>query len=864
MKPQKHALTRRTVSFLLALLLLLGALSACSPHSGNSGTTDKSSPNTLVIGVDSLDGTFHPFFSESDADKTVTGLTQLSFLSTGYENGASVILFGDGEASVVKDFDTVYDEAADETRYTFVLKNGITFSDGEALTVQDVLFSLYVLLDPLYDGSISLSSLDIVGVSEYRTQTRLSGDTNVEALLSSAAVTRSENRLRELITLFRTVSSLSEDGAATESAMRAAIAAHTPQSGYTEAIPTGDAAPSPAQQLLQDYAYACTLYRDALLSDYDALSGAYTGTMYASFTEFSDPVFCFLYAKGYVEAEYNSAGSAILSLTPRYNTEEITDKESAVAYVYADRILHDFPEILETGAVSNALKARFTAEATERLLSEKRSDDGSLSVPNIAGIISLGHSTDITEVTVNGNCYTVSHTHGTDGSPSSAEEYDVLTVTLNGRDRGAIFEFDFPVLPQHYYAEGAIVDIEGNRFGTAFASYYYMTEVICSERNESLPMGAGPYEVSVEESDTADTGAFRDTEAGTLLFERNDTFLLGAPKIEFICCLTVSSSPTALKDGTVHFASLPITQSAVTAASEWADSSIVTLTADAPFYGYIGINAETVSSIYLRKAIMSAMNISLACSYYGTDMTESIFYPLSTASYAYPKDENGNPLKNNLHPFPTLNYSKSAAVALIKQYMSKAGVNSGDHALTLTFTVAASSVSKDPAYEVLRAAAKVLNECGWNVTLAADRDVLSKLDSGTVAVFAAVRSVPEEPEFFEIYHMYSGSGASLGFGYGEILAHPSRYPEEYALLSSLSAVLDEAEAEEDRTARASLYEQAMGYILDLAIELPVYACKTLYAYDSAVIDSATLPSEIDPYASPLARIWEIEFADATS
>ena len=57
--------------------------------------------------------------------------------------------------------------------------------------------------------------------------------------------------------------------------------------------------------------------------------------------------------------------------------------------------------------------------------------------------------------------------------------------------------------------------------------------------------------------------------------------------------------------------------------------------------------------------------------------------------------------------------------------------------------------------------------------------------------------------------------------------------------------------------------EAMSEILDLAIELPVYQRSVLYAYNSKVINKASLPeeSEMNPYSSPLDRIWEIEFAD---
>ena len=60
-----------------------------------------------------------------------------------------------------------------------------------------------------------------------------------------------------------------------------------------------------------------------------------------------------------------------------------------------------------------------------------------------------------------------------------------------------------------------------------------------------------------------------------------------------------------------------------------------------------------------------------------------------------------------------------------------------------------------------------------------------------------------------------------------------------------------------------MYQEAMGLILDLAVELPVYQRSVLYAYNGNVVNVNTMPaeSEINPYSSPLDRIWEIEFAN---
>ena len=53
----------------------------------------------------------------------------------------------------------------------------------------------------------------------------------------------------------------------------------------------------------------------------------------------------------------------------------------------------------------------------------------------------------------------------------------------------------------------------------------------------------------------------------------------------------------------------------------------------------------------------------------------------------------------------------------------------------------------------------------------------------------------------------------------------------------------------------------MGYVLDLAIEMPVYQRKNLYVYNTNVIKASSLPEVINPYSSPLAKIWEVELVD---
>ena len=48
------------------------------------------------------------------------------------------------------------------------MRDDIKFSDGEPMSIDDAIFSLYVLCDPTYDGSTTFNTLPIVGIDEYR------------------------------------------------------------------------------------------------------------------------------------------------------------------------------------------------------------------------------------------------------------------------------------------------------------------------------------------------------------------------------------------------------------------------------------------------------------------------------------------------------------------------------------------------------------------------------------------------------------------------------------------------------------------------------------------------------------------------
>ena len=119
---------------------------------------------------------FSPFFATTAYDMEVVDLTQALALATdrggavinnGIEgesveyNGSDYTYYGLGNVEIVQNDDGTVD-------YTVKLKEGEKFSDGEPITIDDLIFSYYVYADPTYDGSTTIYALPIEGMEEYR------------------------------------------------------------------------------------------------------------------------------------------------------------------------------------------------------------------------------------------------------------------------------------------------------------------------------------------------------------------------------------------------------------------------------------------------------------------------------------------------------------------------------------------------------------------------------------------------------------------------------------------------------------------------------------------------------------------------
>ena len=161
---------RKFVKWLVPVLIL-SLMTGCGKKQAEAPVAD-----TLVVGTLNFDGKFSPFFSTNSYENDVLSLIHLPLLGTDREG--SVILEGiQGENRPYNGTDYTYTgiAACKVTRnadgsvyYDITLREGVAFSDGHIADIDDVIFSLYVALDPTYDGTMTAYSLPILGLEAYR------------------------------------------------------------------------------------------------------------------------------------------------------------------------------------------------------------------------------------------------------------------------------------------------------------------------------------------------------------------------------------------------------------------------------------------------------------------------------------------------------------------------------------------------------------------------------------------------------------------------------------------------------------------------------------------------------------------------
>ena len=885
-------ISKKIVCILLSLLLVGQAvvmLAAC-----NKGSADPEK-TPLTLSTDALDGVFNPFSYTSGADGGVVSQTQLGLLTidetgtvvAGWDQPTvaeaySVKQTGKPNPADEKDFSNYY------TDYYIALKNGVKFSDGSEITIKDVLFNMYVYLDPVYTGSSTMYSIDIQGLSKYRTQSadddaqtntnqyaQQRGWARVDTILGWCDLADSALPSDQTMSLqeYCTINSLDYEE------MKSDIAKI--KSLFREELNTDWVA---AATMIEEYEkyYLKNAETDAITSSMPSAWKEYTkkGNTHKHISEQWE-VFAIMYGMITTATEQlgeRGSDSAIKKYTFEYNSSDTYqhDQESMVNRTYMDffpddengkKFKEQLAQVIQVYGTAGTFLEYAVNSEKEKILKGDGKDK--LEFDHVEGIM-VYEANSIPEGEISW------------GSRNFDGKRTILKIRINGVDPKALMSFSFSVAPMEYYSTKEAIDnfkslpdtteeIAGETvtvknytgFGVEYASPKFMDNI-----NTNLaPRGAGPYRISYSNLKGASSTAKLEKKDfynnNIVTFERNEYFetvMKGGhnAKIRFLRYKVIASNAmvdaVTGKNAEVHVSQPSATREVKDELRNVKGAKAITVSYMG--YGYIGINASFVHELKIRQAIMHAMDVSLCRNYYGSDDLVSIIYrSMSKESDYYPSGATARYKFDS-----TGETSRQLAIDAGYHVDSKTGVfvNSKGEQLKFTFTVAGET-EDHPAYQTMALAAKILNDIGFDITVTKDTQALSKLASGGLQIWAAAWSSAIDPDMYQVYHKDSTASSVKNWGYPYLLKEGTQ--DELDILDLLAEKIENGRKYMTFNERKDYYYDALDLVMELAVELPTYQRKEMYLINTKVVDEKTL-CEANIYQSPLSKIWEVNYVGA--
>ena len=860
---------KKSIAKLLCLTTCVGAVAtpliACEPK-------EKETP-PLVLATDALDTVFNPYFYTSGADGEIVSQTQIGMMSSD-KNGE--IVAGWDEPCVSLAWSYVKTGSADlmegpndyskyYTDYYFAIKDNIKFSDGVPLTKDDVLFNLYMYLDPAYTGSSTMYSVKIQGLTQYRTQKE---DLNDAAGADSFFQQLADARLNRIYSWIEDEEALfTPDGLA-------------PYEYYP-----GEKVIESDINRIQEY------YKTSLSETWTSVVSADIEKEYEKYKDkdgkiiMTEPYQLFLYYYNFVhlDEELDRNNNKYYKYRIDYEQSKIPAKKEdrtsekfkneLINFIYNGKFMtrddknlidsykDNLDMIMSSYPVNVYMNDYLLADVKSRQFKDN------MPVKNISGITIKKQAT-IPVVDESTGKVTDMPLKDEKGNPKS---YDVLRIRINGVDPKAKQNFAFTVAPGHYYStkeEWAKAtgdnDADNQYFGVKFSDPAFMDSI----RVNHLPLGAGPFRAAKSKGGVATTKSEFFGSDNIVNFEANPNFLMGKPKIAKLRYKVISSTQlyNAVKTGEVDYASPSMKRTDINQLQS--DSGKLNAEfAENLGYGYVGISARYIPNIYIRQAIMTTLNSQMCIdSYYGTNGGSVIYRPMSKTLTKY--------YKTDWQPFYEFDDTGETAKQLLRDggCDTKNGVWYDDKGkkMKYTFTIAGDS-DDHPANSMLVESARILNDMGLEITVTHDSNALSKLSSGLLTVWAAAWSSSSDPDMFQVYHKDSQATSTTAWGYRYIFSTEFEelpasknlrgYDDQRKIINDLSDLIDDGRETDVYEERRDTYYKAMDKLMELAVEFPTYQRKVYYIWKKGVFNEKTLlrgAGNVTSYQSPLSRIWEVE------
>jgi peptide/nickel transport system substrate-binding protein len=437
-----------------------------------------------------------------------------------------------------------------------------------------------------------------------------------------------------------------------------------------------------------------------------------------------------------------------------------------------------------------------------------------------------------------------------------------VRVTLTEVSAPALGTMGVYIAPLHYYGDESLYDYDNNSFG------FTKGDLSAIREKTTTPVGAGPYK-------------FVSYENKVVYLEANESYYKGTPATKNVQFKETSESDKTpgVVQGTVDIADPSISKEVLAqicsenSNGEETGDVLSTTLVDNLGYGYIGINSQNVkvgddasteASKDLRKAIATVISVYrdvVIDSYYG-DAAEVINYPISSTSWAAPQksdadykvafsvDVEGNDIYTD---GMSEDEKYAAALDAALGFFEAAGYTVEDGKLTAApegaklsyeIMIPADGKGDHPSFGILTAASEALATIGFTLEvndLSDSSQLWDVLDAGTAELWCAAWQATTDPDMFQIYHTDGGS---------------SSY---YAIYSDeLNELVMEGRTNTDQTYRKAIYKEALDFIVDYAVEIPIYQRQNGTVYSTQRVNMDTIPADVTTYYGYLNEIEKVQ------
>ena len=378
-----------------------------------------------------------------------------------------------------------------------------------------------------------------------------------------------------------------------------------------------------------------------------------------------------------------------------------------------------------------------------------------------------------------------------------------VEVTIEGVDPKAIWNLGgIMVAPKAYYGVGE----DGTEFKKG--------NLAVVEEKNGHPMGAGPY-------------VFEEFKNNIVSYVANENYYKGAPLTKKYRVL-VADSKTHIDATALESIDIGEPSASLEGVQQATDAGLHQELTDNLGYGYVGLNAERIPDINVRKGLMSLMNRQPAVeTYYGTELASVIERPMSKTSWAYPKDAKA---VYNYSPAEALKYFQAAGYTQVDKNGTKVLEKDGKQ-LRIEIGIGGEGSMAHPAAPILTTMKSDMANMGALLEIQdVDTTILfDKMNAGTWDMWVAAWSADIDPD---MYQVYSSNGPS------------NHYKLKNEKLDKL--VLD-GRSTTDIEKRKAIYSEALDIVMDEAVEMPIYQRKNMFVFNPERINIDSLTDEMSPY-----------------